>query len=88
MREREQAYCADDLVPLSEVAAELHTTVPSLKEQAKRGDFPELLRVNRANYLVKAKDLAAWKAGRWTRAEEATGWLKANAAKSWLKEAQ
>ena len=69
----------DDLVPLAEVAAELHTTTQRLSALARAGKFPALLKVTRKHYLVRRADAEAWKAGRWTQTVTADAEAKASA---------
>ena len=57
-------YRAEELVPLTVVAEELHVSLQRLKDLAKRDEFPELLRVTSRHYLMRAKDFAQWKAWR------------------------
>src|SRR5262245_10818455 len=45
--------------------------VQRLRRKAKRGDFPQLLKVDQRQYLVRRAQFEDWKAGRWTM-EEAT----------------
>lgn len=59
-----------ELLPLQAAAAELHVKPQLLRRMARRGQFPELLRVTQKHCLVRRADFEAWKAGRWTRAEE------------------
>lgn len=75
-------YEPEDLVPLKAVAEELGVSQQQLKDQAKRDEFPELLRVHSRHYLVRAQDFADWKAGRWTRAEVAIAQMKVEAVKA------
>lgn len=64
------SYRPEDLLPFAVVCAELHPTPAKLRRMARRGQFPPLLRVTTRHQLVRRADLEAWKAGRWTVAEQ------------------
>ena len=68
---KEPALMMVDLLDARAVATELLITVPRLRRMAERGDYPELLHVDRGAYRVRRVDHEAWKQGRWTNAEKA-----------------
>jgi hypothetical protein len=61
----------EDFVELREACAELLIEPRKAVRLSRLGKFPPLLRVTSRHYLIRRSDLAQWKAGRWTTAEQA-----------------
>lgn len=60
----------------ADAASELLVTVDRLRKMASKRQFPELLRVAKGTYRLRRSDYEAWKAARWTAAEEARAELE------------
>lgn len=69
-----------EFVTLLEVAAQLRIEGRKLRQMAARGEFPQLLAVNRKHALVRREDFENWKAGRWTREQDVRAALVVDAA--------
>lgn len=60
-----------DLLDVRPICRRLGIKVARLRSMAERGEFPELLHVDRGEYRVNRVDYEAWFEGRWTQAEKA-----------------
>lgn len=69
---------------LRAVAKSLGVPLTTLRRMAERGEYPELLRITRGVYRVRAGDHEAWLASRWTSAEAARAELLHERAKAQL----
>ena len=56
------------LLDARDVATQLKLPLARLRRMAERGEYPELLRVTRGEWRVRASDHEAWVAGNWTSA--------------------
>lgn len=68
---RARGDAPEDFLALTEVCAELLIEPRKAVRLSRLGKFPPLLRVTSRHYLIRRSDLAQWKAGRWTTAEQA-----------------
>ena len=66
----ERHNAPEDFVALLDVCAELLLKPRQAVRLSRLGKFPPLLRVTSRHYLLRRSDLAEWKAGRWTTAEQ------------------
>lgn len=71
----------EDFVDLRDVCAELLMEPQKAVRLSRLGKFPPMLRVTSRHYLIRRGDLAEWKAGRWTNAEQARAALVVEAVR-------
>lgn len=72
----------EDLLDAAVVARHLMISLARLQQLARRGEYPELLRIGRGQYRVRRVDHEAWYRANWTQAREARADLLAEQARA------